>query len=125
MTVVIVGSPMYVVSIDAGSLEGVILRIPETTWIEASHGYGKYSLEALWKLGNIERNHTLLNESLSYALGVPVQYYIAPKTTRSFTTSSEILNELTYQKGIEIYATDLYKEFGSCNANPLPSPLVP
>jgi hypothetical protein len=48
---------------------------------DGTHGYGTYSLAAFWRLGEIDKKDgTVLSESMSEALGIPVDGYIGPKT---------------------------------------------
>lgn len=78
-TVVAVGDPVVVWSWDRSTNRAVRIAIPAATVIDAVGGYGKYSLEALWRLGGIEkRGGTILAQSLQEALGLPIDGYISP-----------------------------------------------
>ncbi|MBI5619338.1 hypothetical protein HY950_00050 [Candidatus Gottesmanbacteria bacterium] len=79
LTVVAVGDPVVVWSWDRSTNRAVRIAIPAATVIDAVGGYGKYSLEALWRLGGIEkRGGTILAQSLQEALGLPIDGYISP-----------------------------------------------
>ncbi len=80
-TMVIVSSPMTVISWDPAESDLTIITIPSDVVAEGTHGYGNYSLEAFWKLGEIDKKDgSVLAESLSESLGIPVDWYIGPKT---------------------------------------------
>jgi hypothetical protein len=80
MTVVVASSPLSVVSWDTRTNSFDMLIIPSTYVVNATRGYGTYSLDALWKLGFMDkRGGSLLAESLSETLGVPVPWYIGEK----------------------------------------------
>lgn len=78
--ILLVGSPMMVVSYDASGEHAVVITIPADTVISGITGVGQYSLESLWKLGIIDRNrqHILL-DSLSEVLAIPIDGSIGPK----------------------------------------------
>lgn len=79
LTVVVVGDPMVVWSWDRSVHHAVRITMPAATVIDAVGGYGKYSLEALWRLGDIEkRGGTILVQSLQEALGLPIDGYVGP-----------------------------------------------
>lgn len=79
-TVVVAGDPVVVWSWDRGTRRGVRITLPAATVIDAVGGYGKYSLEALWRLGDIEnQGGTMLEESLQEAFGLPIDGYVGPK----------------------------------------------
>jgi hypothetical protein len=53
-----------------------VIAIPSDTTIDSVHGYGKYSLEALWKLGFIDsKDSAIFSDSVSDALGIPLRWY--------------------------------------------------
>jgi hypothetical protein len=80
ITFVIATSPMSLWSCDHDITECIVLNIPSEMAVDAVHGYGVYSLEALWKLGAMDKQSgSVLSESIGDALGVPVQYYIGEK----------------------------------------------
>lgn len=77
---VIVGDPVTVLSWDKKNNTFTILSLPSDTTIEAVHGYGQYSLESLWKLGDIEgKAGTVLAQSMEELLAVPLRGYIGGK----------------------------------------------
>jgi anionic cell wall polymer biosynthesis LytR-Cps2A-Psr (LCP) family protein len=58
-----------------------LISFPSDIAAEGTHGYGTYSLAAFWRLGEIDKKDgTVLVESVSEALGIPVTGYIGPKT---------------------------------------------
>ncbi len=101
ISVVVVSDPMHVVSLDRETQELRVLTIPVDVTVDAVHGYGRYSLEALWKLGSIEKKEgAVLAESLEETIGLPVPYYIG-RTDHEFIKGSnpeEIMaNVFTFQ----------------------------
>lgn len=81
-TMVMVGNPMNVVSWDRQRKTFISIKIPAETTIEAVTGYGNYSLEALWKLGTIDKKGgLLLSQSIEEALGTAIPYYIGLHNT--------------------------------------------
>lgn len=80
-TMVLVGSPMTLLSWNERDRNLLLITIPESVTAEGTHGYGTYSFEAFWRLGEIDKKDgTVLSESMSEALGVPVGAFIGPKT---------------------------------------------
>lgn len=76
LNIVLATSPVSVWSWDRNANTATIVLLPADTVIDATHGYGKYSLEAIWKIGSIEKKEDgLLSGSLSDALGVPIPLY--------------------------------------------------
>lgn len=111
-TVVIIGNPYLIVSWNRTDDSMVAVSIPSTVRIEATHGYGTYSLEALYKLDRMDnRGGTLLLTSLTDALGYPVDAYLDMSTGRRLLsddirsdfhdvwTFSHITNALLGQRG--------------------------
>jgi len=77
MTVVLVSDPVTLVSWDKTANTLTLVFLPSDTIIDGTHGYGQYSLDALWKLGTIDRKEgILISESIEELLGIPVSYYI-------------------------------------------------
>lgn len=79
-TIVLVGSPMTVLSWNPADRTLTLITLPQDMTADGTHGYGTYSFEAFWRLGEIDnKDGTVLAESMSEALGVPVTWYIGPK----------------------------------------------
>lgn len=77
LTVVSIGDPMVVWSQDLRSNKFIQINIPASAQVDAVGGYGRYSLEALWKLGAIDKkNGTLVSDSLEEALGISIPWYL-------------------------------------------------
>lgn len=77
----IAGDPVTLAVRVRGTNSLVIVSVPADVWIEATRGYGRYSLAALWKLGRIDqKSGSLLSESLSETLKIPVSMYIGRNT---------------------------------------------
>lgn len=69
--------PLILVLVKPTPQKIVVLTIPADTYIEGIHGYGKYSLSSLWKLGFIDKlGGMLLAESLAETLGVPITGFV-------------------------------------------------
>ncbi len=80
-TYILVSDPMIVASWSEADRVLTLLTIPSDIAAEGTHGYGTYSLAAFWRLGEIDKKDgTVLAESISEALGIPVNGYIGPKT---------------------------------------------
>lgn len=80
-TYILVSDPMIVASWDLNGRTLTLITIPKDVASEGTHGYGMYSLEAFWRLGEIDKkNGTVLAESISEALGIPIDGYIGART---------------------------------------------
>lgn len=79
-TYVLVSDPMIVASWSEADRTLTLITLPSDVAAEGTHGYGTYSLAAFWRLGEIDKKDgTVLSESMSEALGIPVDGYIGPK----------------------------------------------
>lgn len=79
-TLVLVGNPTVLWSWNKRDNSFVLIALPSDTVIDAVHGYGAYSLDALWKLGEIDKKEqNLLRLSMQEYLGIPVQWYLGRK----------------------------------------------
>lgn len=91
MTVVLVGNPVTIVSWNKRDNSFLIVSLPTQAVIESVHGYGKYSLESLWKLGSIEgKEGTVLSESIEELFGAPVPWYIGKKNHMLLTKNDPL-----------------------------------
>ncbi|OGG35785.1 hypothetical protein A2363_03620 [Candidatus Gottesmanbacteria bacterium RIFOXYB1_FULL_47_11] len=80
-TIILAANPMTVFSWDNRTRNLLLVSFPADMTAEGTHGYGTYSLEAFWRLGEIDKKDgTVLSESVSEALGIPVRLFIGPKT---------------------------------------------
>jgi len=80
-TYVLVSDPMIVASWGRADRTLTLISLPSDIAAEGTHGYGTYSLAAFWRLGEIDKKDgTVLGESVSEALGIPIDGYIGPKT---------------------------------------------
>jgi hypothetical protein len=87
-TYIIVSDPMMVASWSGRDHVLTLLSFPADIAAEGTHGYGTYSLAAFWRLGEIDKKDgTVLSESLSEALGIPIDGYIGSKTGRTLSRS--------------------------------------
>ncbi|MBI5613669.1 LytR C-terminal domain-containing protein [Candidatus Gottesmanbacteria bacterium] len=86
-TLVLLGNPTLVVSRVHASKGTTIISIPSELLFEGVRGYGRYSLNALLKLGIIDHvDGFLVRETLSEALAVPIARYLGYKD-RSYDQS--------------------------------------
>lgn len=55
-----------------------LMVVPENTFVESIHGYGRYRLEAIYQLGELEgrKDGELLTGTLQEVLGAPIDGYI-------------------------------------------------
>ncbi len=75
--VVLMSDPVVVVFWNKTSGTVTHILLPADTVIDGVGGYGKYSLEGLWKLGAIDKKEgTILSESVEELLGIPVSWYV-------------------------------------------------
>lgn len=80
-TIVIATDPITVASWNPDTKVFTTITFPQDVVTEGTHGYGSYSFAAFWRLGQIDKkNGTVLSESMSEALGLPVEWYIGPAT---------------------------------------------
>lgn len=80
-TYVLVSDPLIVASWSGTDRTLTLISFPADLVSEGTHGYGTYSLTAFWRLGEIDKKDgTVLSESISEALGIPIDGYIGPKT---------------------------------------------
>lgn len=78
-TIVVAASPMIVFSWDHRARSLIVMSLPANLHTEGTHGYGTYSLEAFWHLGEIDKKDgTVLSESVSEALGIPITLFVGP-----------------------------------------------
>jgi len=113
-SVVVDASPVEVWSLDPVAGTMVVLTIPSDTTIETLYGYGMYTLDALWKLGNIENKAgTIVADSLSDALGLSIPWYIAPSSQDIQWTSTDN----NYGSSLFSYANVTKKLFGQYRTN--------
>lgn len=99
VTVLAVGDPMVVWSWEKSTGRFVRMTIPSRAVIDAVGGYGTYSLDALWKLGAIDKKGAaVLTESLSETLGIPIPWYIEPVSS-SGTSPLRLSTVLAYLWG--------------------------
>jgi hypothetical protein len=110
VSVVVATSPMTVWSWDRSDNSFIQLTIPSDYVINALYGYGYYSLDAIWRLGFIDKKGgTLLSDSLSDTLGLPIDWYIGTKSQelpngKELFSLSNIFSfiERTYQTNMPI-----------------------
>jgi len=78
INIVVITSRVFIFSLDPSEKRGVILSFPQKTFLEAIHGYGDYSLEAIYKLGEQEGygGGGFLAESIQENLGIPIDAYV-------------------------------------------------
>jgi hypothetical protein len=91
VTFVVATSPVAVWSWDMHDHTFTALSIPAEYSMDALEGYGRYSLEALWKLGFIDkREGTILASSLGETMGLSIPWYIGEGKTE-LTPSGDVL----------------------------------
>ena len=75
--VLVASDPVTVWSWSKSDGSFTVVSVPSDTVIDSVHGHGNYSLSSLWKLGFIDREGgSLLTQSLSDALGVPIDAFV-------------------------------------------------
>lgn len=81
VTIALATDPALVWSWDTEKNLVTVIALPAEAVTDGAWGYGKYSLEALWKLGYIQNHQgTLFTKSLTHALALPTQYFWGEKT---------------------------------------------
>lgn len=89
-TIVLVGNPTVLWSWNKRDNSFVLITLPSDTVIDAVHGYGAYSLEALWKLGEIDKKErNLLRQSLQEYIGIPISWYLGMKDQKTPVTAQD------------------------------------
>ena len=79
-TIVLLGNPTLVVSRAEGERIVTVVSLPQALLFDGVRGYGRYSLEALLRLGDIDRvGGQLVSGTLSESLAVPIDGYIGKK----------------------------------------------
>jgi len=92
VNVVVATSPVTVWSWNTNDNTFIVLSIPSDDVIDALYGYGNYSLEALWRLGFIDKKSgLLLSDSLSDTLGLPITSYIGTKSQELLNVSDPLM----------------------------------
>jgi anionic cell wall polymer biosynthesis LytR-Cps2A-Psr (LCP) family protein len=98
-TYILVSDPVIVASWSLSDKTLTLISFPSDMLAEGTHGYGTYSLASFWRLGEIDKKDgTVLAESISEALGIPVTGYIWPKTgvfaygTDAFVTAKSVFS---------------------------------
>lgn len=87
-TYIIVSDPMMILSWSKNDNVLTTILLPADVATEGTHGYGTYSLAAFWRLGQIDKKDgTVLAESVSEALGIPIDGYIGMKNGSSLSQS--------------------------------------
>src|SRR4030043_290409 len=80
INVIVASDPVIVWSWNTQDNTFAVVTIPSDIVITGLHGYGEYSLAALWKLGIIDKkNGSLLADSAKEALGVPALFYFGER----------------------------------------------
>lgn len=76
---VILGNPVHIVSWSADRKRVAVLDIPPDVTVESTRGFGRYGVGPLFTLDGInDLKGALFIGSLSYTLGLPVSWYVAP-----------------------------------------------
>lgn len=82
VSVAIVGDPVQIWTWNRTAQTFVLLIVPSSARIGAVGGYGRYSLDALWRLDTLDKlGGTLFLGSVEDALGLPIRRFIAPQAT--------------------------------------------
>ena len=96
-TVLLAGNPTLVVSWDGARKHVTIIEFPASVSITGLTGVGEYSLESLWKLGDIDtKDKALLADSMGETLAVSIPWYIGPTdgVVKNIFTIANIANLL-------------------------------
>lgn len=112
--VVIMDDQVYVWSFSTKDNASVLISIPKDTVIDAVNGFGRYSLTSLWQLGALDKKkHSLLSQSLQETLGIPIAYYIGPKSSNlsiNTKSSGEIIQRYFTFKSLPLFFTGNYNK---------------
>ena len=75
---VISSKDAYVVSLQPGEKNMVVIKIPEETLVEVTHGYGKYRVGSVYLLGEQEKigGGRILGETIQEYLGIAMDGYL-------------------------------------------------
>jgi hypothetical protein len=79
---------IYIISFTKDKSSAVTIFLPAHSVIDATYGYGKYSIDSLLNLDHLEKKHgELFTSSLSQTLGIPINGYA---TIRNESLSSVV-----------------------------------
>lgn len=78
-TVVLASEQVLVFSLEPSEPSLSVFLIPKGTQVEVIYGYGKYRVEAIHKLGQLEGKDELLSQSIQESFGLPVDGWVANK----------------------------------------------
>jgi len=98
-TVVFAGSPVVVWSCASDNSGCEVVTIPSSYVVDAVHGYGRYSLDALWRLGFIDkRGGEILADSVADLLGLSHAWFMGsndpslPEVASGVTLGKKIIS---------------------------------
>lgn len=78
-TVVLATDPVTVVSFPKKSEEKIILMtLPGNVYLNVPHGYGKYRLETVWRLSELENRPDLFAQTVEDLLGIRITAWVKP-----------------------------------------------
>jgi len=82
---------IFIFSLDPSEKRGIILSLPQKTFIETIHGYGDYPLESVYKLGEQEgySGGEFLTASLQENLRIPLNGYALVSNLKEAKLSSK------------------------------------
>jgi len=90
-TVIFSTRPVMVVSYNPSDQSIAVVSIPEDTYVDATHGYGRYRLGKVYDVGNLDKKGPqVLKSTVRELLGVPIDGYIDVKNLE--LSGSENLN---------------------------------
>lgn len=92
ISVLVGSSPVTIWTWDTVHNTFIVLAVPSEYVASGADGYGRYSLEALWKLGFIDKkNGLVLSRSMEQLLAIRIPYYIGEQTDALSVTSDTVL----------------------------------
>lgn len=81
LSLLVLGGPLEVASLDTQRNEWTTIQFPLDTTIKGVRGYGDYRVESLWQLARSEATPSgVVLESLTDEFGVPIDRYIGKKS---------------------------------------------
>lgn len=94
LNLVLVSSPVLIVSLEPEepSLSG--FSIPNETQLEVVYGYGKYQMESVYRLGELEKKENLLAESIQENFALPIDGWLVSENIR-ISAEEDIRNKLS------------------------------
>lgn len=100
-TIIFSTKPVIVVSYNPTDESLAAVSVPWETYVEATHGYGRYRLGKVYEVGNLDGNGPeVLKSTVRELLGVPIEGYIDMKSVNFGDTENLTASEFIAKRKI-------------------------